>query len=57
MDKWFGKPTIPKQTDKMLEDITKFKGDGTDELTIAELLDFIEEQAVGEPTATKVVFL
>ena len=33
VDKWFGKPTIPKQTDKMLEDVTKFKGDGTDELT------------------------
>ena len=41
----------------MLDSLDKFKGDGTDEITIAELLDFINEQAEGEPDATKVHYL
>lgn len=41
----------------MLDGVAKFKGDGTDELTIAELLDQINDLSPGEPDATKVAYL
>jgi hypothetical protein len=45
VDRWFGRPAIPKHIDKMLEGMAKFRGDGTDKMMIAEMVSFIEESA------------
>ena len=41
----------------MLESLGTFHGDGSDSITIAELLDCINEEARGEPDATKLAYL
>ncbi len=57
VSRYLGDPRIDKSTERKLEAIPKFSGNGSDQISITDFLMRMEKLTKSEPTLTKLYFL